>query len=159
MMLGVGPYITGSIIMQLLTMVFPKLKALYHEEGEAGRKRFSQYSRILTVPLAVMQAFAFMIILSKKDVLPVLSPFEMATNISIVTAGSVLLMWLGELMTEFGIGNGVSMLIFAGIVARIPSGIKQLAVSFEPSQIPTYILFVVLAVLVVYGVVFMTEAA
>jgi preprotein translocase subunit SecY len=158
MMLGVGPYITGSIIMQLLTMVFPKLKALYHEEGEAGRKRFSQYSRILTVPLAVMQAFAFMIILSKKDVLPVLSPFEMATNISIVTAGSVLLMWLGELMTEFGIGNGVSMLIFAGIVARIPSGIKQLAVSFEPSQIPTYILFVVLAVLVVYGVVFMTEA-
>lgn len=131
MMLGVGPYITGSIIMQLLTMVFPRLKALYHEEGEAGRKRFSQYSRMLTVPLAVMQAFAFMIILSKKGVLPELSPFEMATNISIVTAGSVLLMWLGELMTEFGIGNGVSMLIFAGIVARIPSGIKQLAVSFE----------------------------
>jgi preprotein translocase subunit SecY len=158
MMLGVGPYITGSIIMQLLTMVFPRLKALYHEEGEAGRKRFSQYSRMLTVPLAVMQAFAFMIILSKKGVLPELSPFEMATNISIVTAGSVLLMWLGELMTEFGIGNGVSMLIFAGIVAQIPSGIRQLAVSFEPSQVPMYLGFAVLAVVIIYGVVFMTEA-
>lgn len=158
MMLGVGPYITGSIIMQLLTMVFPRLKALYHEEGEAGRKRFSQYSRMLTVPLAIMQAFAFMVILTKKGVLPELSPFEMATNISIVTAGSILLMWLGELMTEFGIGNGVSMLIFAGIVAQIPSGIRQLAISFEPSQVPMYIGFIVLAVVIIYGVVFMTEA-
>lgn len=158
MMLGVGPYITGSIIMQLLTMIFPKLKALYHEEGEAGRKRFSQYSRLITVPLAALQAFGFMILLSRRDILPDLTAFEMATNIVVVTAGSVLLMWIGELMTEFGIGNGVSMIIFAGIVAQIPSGIKQLVLTFEPSQIPTYAGFVILSVLVIYGVVFMTEA-
>ncbi len=158
MMLGVSPYITGSIIMQLLTMIFPRLKALYHEEGESGRKRFSQYSRLLTIPLAILQAFGYMIIFMRSGVLPELTPFEMATNIAIVTAGSILLMWIGELMTEFGIGNGVSMLIFAGIVARIPAGIKQLALTFEPSQLPMYIGFAILSILVIYGVVFMTEA-
>jgi preprotein translocase subunit SecY len=157
-MLGVGPYITSSIIMQLLTMIFPKLKQLYHEEGEAGRKKFSQYSRLLTVPLAMIQAFGFMILLQHQQVLGVLNTFNMATNIIIVTAGSMLLTWLGELMTEFGIGNGVSLLIFAGIVARIPTGIKQFAASFDPSQIPLYLFFCAAAAAIVYGVVVVTEA-
>ena len=99
-MLGVGPYIASSISMQLLTMIFPKLKQLYHEEGEAGRKRFSQYSRLLTVPLALVSAFGFLVLLERQGVLPNLTPFDMVTNIIIVSAGSVLLMWLGGLMTE-----------------------------------------------------------
>src|SRR3989344_2155775 len=119
-MLGVGPYITASIIMQLLTIVFPKLKALYQEEGDAGRKKFTQYSRILTVPLSIIQGYAFLTLLTKQNVIPVLPFFDMVTNIIIITAGSLLLMWIGELITEFGIGNGVSLIIFAGIVASLP---------------------------------------
>ncbi|MBI2474453.1 MAG: preprotein translocase subunit SecY [Candidatus Taylorbacteria bacterium] len=157
-MLGVGPYITGSIIMQLLTMIFPKLKALYHEEGEAGRKRFSQYSRLLTVPLAILQGIGFLILFERQGVLPNLSQFDLATNVIIVTAGSVLLMWLGELMTEFGIGNGVSLIIFAGIVAQIPNGLRQFALTFDPAQIPLYLFSGIAAVAVVYGVVYVTEA-
>jgi len=157
-MLGVGPYITGSIIMQLLTMVSPKLKALYHEEGEAGRARFSQYSRLLTVPLALIQAFGFLVLLERQGVVPDLATFETITNIVIITGGSVLLMWLGELMTEFGIGNGVSLIIFAGIVAGIPSALSQLLFAFEPSDLPMYIAFIAVAVAIVWGVVVVTEA-
>src|SRR3989338_7487486 len=116
-MLGVGPYITGSIIMQLLTMMSPKLKALYHEEGEAGRKKFTQYSRLLTVPLAMLQGYGLLVLLSRQGVLASMTPFDMFTNILIVTAGSVFLMWIGELISEFGVGNGVSLIIFGGIVA------------------------------------------
>src|SRR3990172_7697077 len=86
-MLGVGPYITGSIIMQLLTMMSPKLKALYHEEGEAGRKKFTQYSRLLTVPLAILQGYALLILLARQGVLGSLGPFQMFSNVMIVTAG------------------------------------------------------------------------
>jgi preprotein translocase subunit SecY len=157
-MLGVSPYITGSIIMQLLTMIFPKLKAIYHEEGEAGRKRFSQYSRLVTIPLAILQGIGFLILFEKQQVLGHLAPFDLATNVIIVTAGSILLMWLGELMTEFGIGNGVSMLIFAGIVARIPTALKEFFLSFDPSQIPLYLGFLALALAIIYGVVIVTEA-
>lgn len=157
-MLGVGPYITGSIIMQLMTMVFPKLKALYHEEGEAGRAKFSQYSRLLTIPLAAVQAFAFLVILQKQAIIPDLALFDMVTNIIIITAGSMLLMWLGELMTEFGIGSGVSLIIFAGIVSRLPAILTQLFVSFEMADLPLYLGLTVGACLIVYGVVMVTEA-
>ena len=94
-MLGVGPYITGSIIMQLLTIIFPKLKAMYQEEGDAGRKKFAQYSRLLTVPLAMLQGFAFLSLLARQGVLPHLDFSVMAVNVLIITAGSVFLMWLG----------------------------------------------------------------
>src|SRR3989344_5708940 len=115
-MLGVGPYITASIIMQLLTVMVPKLKAMYQEEGEAGRRRFSQYSRMLAVPLAIVQAFAFIKLLQGQGVLPPL-PFNIfATDIVIVVAGSMLLMWLCGLITELCERNGVSLIIFAGIV-------------------------------------------
>lgn len=157
-MLGVGPYITASIIMQLLTMMFPKLKALYHEEGELGRKKFSQYSRLLSIPLAIIQAFGFILLLKRQGVLLALLPFDMFVNIMVITAGSVLLMWIGELMTEFGIGNGVSMIIFAGIVAQIPTATSQLAFTFDPSQIPLYLLFTVATILIILGVVVVTEA-
>ncbi len=157
-MLGVGPYITASIIMQLLTMMSPKLKALYQEEGEAGRARFAQYSRLITVPLALVQSFAFLTLLERQGVVLPLSGFETIANIIIITGGSLLLMWIGELMTEFGVGNGTSLLIFAGIVARLPQAMSQALFSFDASQIPMYLLFLAAAVAIVFGVVFVTEA-
>jgi len=157
-MLGVGPYITSSIIMQLLTMMIPKLKQLYHEEGEAGRLKFAQYSRLLTVPLALLQGFGFLLLLEKQGILGDLTMFARLVNILVITGGSVLLMWLGELMTEFGIGNGVSMIIFAGIVASLPTALSQAIITFDVSQIPVYIGFVAIAVVIVLGVVIVTEA-
>ena len=157
-MLGVGPYITGSIIMQLLTILSPRLKALYQEEGEAGRKKFSQYSRLLTVPLAAVQGFSFLILLERQGVLPTLGIGSMLINLVVIIAGSVLLMWIGELVTEFGVGNGLSLIIFAGIIANIPSTISQFLFAYDPSQLPLYIAFVVAAVLVILGVVIVTEA-
>jgi preprotein translocase subunit SecY len=157
-MLGVGPYITGSIIMQLLTMMSPKLKALYHEEGDAGRKKFTQYSRLLTVPLAMLQGYALLVLLARQGVLGTLDPFQMFSNVLIVTAGSVFLMWIGELISEFGVGNGVSLIIFAGIVAGIPTTTSQTLASYDPSQIPLYLMFLLAAVVIIAGVIIMTEA-
>ena len=159
-MLGVGPYITGSIIMQLLTILSPSLKALYQEEGEAGRKKFSQYSRLLTVPLAAVQGFGFLVLLENQGVLPHLGIFALSINLAVIIAGSVFLMWIGELVTEFGIGNGLSLIIFAGIVANLPSTVGQLWIQLQsdPSLATIYLAFVVAAVIVIYGVVVVTEA-
>ncbi len=157
-MLGVGPYITASIIMQVATVIFPKLKAMHQEEGEAGRKRFSQYSRLLSVPLAAIQGYAFIKLLQSQAVLPDLSFAILVLDIIVIIAGSVLLMWLGELITEFGIGNGVSLIIFAGIVAQIPSAASQLLLAYTPADLPVYIAGLVIAILVVFGVVIVTEA-
>src|SRR3989338_3051958 len=157
-MLGVGPYITSSIIMQLLTIMVPALKRIYHEEGEAGRKKFTQYSRLLTVPLAAIQGFSLLAILESQKILVNLTAFDRISNIIIVVAGSILLMWLGELISEFGIGNGVSLLIFAGIVAQLPSEISQLLFTFDVSQIPLFLVFIVAGALVISGGVIVTEA-
>ena len=157
-MLGVSPYITASIVMQLMTILIPKLKEMYQEEGDAGRARFSQYSRYLAVPLAFVQAFGFILLLGQNGILPALTPFEFATNMLIIAAGAMLVMWIGELITEFGVGNGVSILIFAGIVASIPSSFAQLLFAFDPSQIPAYVGLVVAGVAIIAGVVFISEA-
>ncbi len=157
-MLGVGPFITASIIMQLMTVMSSKLKAMYSEEGETGRARFTQYSRQLTLPLAILQGFGFLSLLKSQGVITGLSTFEFMLNIIIVVAGSMLLLWLGELVTEYGIGNGVSIIIFAGIVATLPSAVSQLAFSFDPAQIPLYVGFAVAALAIIYGVVVMTQA-
>lgn len=157
-MLGVGPYITASIIMQLLTIMVPRLKELYHEEGEIGRKKFTQYSRILTVPLAVIQGLSLMIILERQGILGSLDLFQKITALAVIVAGSLFLMWVGELMSEFGIGNGVSILIFAGIIAQIPKEINQLLFTFDPSQLPLILAFIVIGVFIVLGVVVMSEA-
>ncbi len=158
LMLGVGPYITGSIIMQLLTIMVPSLKRMYQEEGEMGRKKFTQYSRLLTVPLAVIQGFSLLAILKSQGILVNLTAIEQFSNLVMVVAGAMLLMWIGELMSEFGIGNGVSLLIFAGIVAALPSQVSQLIFTFDPSQIPLYLMFLVAGILVIAGVVVVTEA-
>lgn len=157
-MLGVGPYITASIIMQLLTIMIPSLKQLYQEEGELGRQKFAQYSRLLTLPIAIVQGLSLILILERQGVLSALTPFQLATNIIVVTAGSMLLMWLGELISEFGLGNGVSLIIFAGIVARLPQTASQALFSFDTAQLPVYIGFAAAALAVVCAVVVITEA-
>src|SRR6185436_17681589 len=157
-MLGVSPYITASIVMQLMTILIPKLKEMYQEEGDAGRARFSQYSRYLAVPLAFIQAFGFLLLLSQQGIVTALTPFALVTNVIVIAAGSMLVMWIGELITEFGVGNGVSLIIFAGIVSRIPTDIAQLFFSFDLAQLPAYIGFAAVAVVITAGVVFITEA-
>lgn len=157
-MLGVGPYITGSIIMQLLTMMIPKLKQLYTEEGEMGRKKFTQYSRLLTIPLAAIQGFGLLIVLSRQSILTMPTAFGLIVNLITIIAGSLLLMWIGELISEYGVGNGVSIIIFAGIVARTPHEVAQLLFTFDMSQLPLYILFAAVGLLIIAGVVFITEA-
>jgi preprotein translocase subunit SecY len=158
-MLGVGPYITASIIMQLMTVMSSRVKALQSEEGEAGRAKFQQYGRMLTLPLAVLQGFGFLSLLQSQGVIAGLSPFQFIVNVVLIVAGSMLLMWIGELVTEYGIGNGVSIIIFAGIVAGIPQTISQLGYAFtDPSQLPLYMGFVLIAIGVIYAVVLMTEA-
>jgi len=157
-MLGVGPYITGSIIMQLLTIMSPRLKALYQEEGEIGRRKFAQFSRILTVPLAIIQGYSFLALLQNQGAIGALSSYEYIFNVMIITTGSVLLMWIGELINEFGIGNGVSILIFAGIVARLPVVANQFFFTYDPAQIPLYLGVFAAALAVIVSVVVMTEA-
>ncbi|HMO77849.1 MAG TPA: preprotein translocase subunit SecY [Candidatus Paceibacterota bacterium] len=157
-MLGVGPFITASIIMQLMTVMSPKLKSLHTEEGEAGRAKFTQYSRMLTLPLAILQGFGFLSLLQSQGVITGLTTFEFAVNVILIVAGSMLLMWIGELVTEYGIGNGVSILIFAGIVATLPSTVSQLVFSYDPSQLPLYIGFGFVALAIIYAVIIMTEA-
>ncbi len=157
LMLGVGPYITATIIMQLLTIIFPNLKKAYYEEGAAGRAKFNRISRYLTVPLAALQGYGFLNLLSAQGVLPHLSGLDMISNVIIVTAGSVLLMWLGELISEYKIGNGISLLIFAGIISALPQSVSSNLVNYNPSTLPTYLAFAILAVIVIAGVVYVNE--
>lgn len=156
-MLGVGPFITASIIMQLLTMAVPRFKEMYQEEGEAGRARFNQYSRLLAVPLALLQSYGLLVLLSRQHVLGDLGFFGYLTNMIVATAGSLLLMWLGELITEKGIGNGVSLIIFAGIVSRIPRDLQQEFFNFSVDKVPAYLAFVVASLVVIAGVVIISE--
>lgn len=156
-MLGVGPYITASIIMQLLTMIFPRLKEMYHEEGEMGRQKFNQYSRLLTLPLALLQSYGLLVLLIRQQVIPTPDLFGYAVSMIVATAGTVFLMWLGELITEKGIGNGISLMIFAGIVAALPRSFQQEFFTFSADKIPFYLAFVVVSLIVILGVVIITE--
>lgn len=160
-MLGVGPYITASIVMQLLTMIVPRLEEMAKEEGEAGRRKINQWTRQLTVPLAGLQAFAFINLLQRQSTGAglglVFTTWELIVAIITVIAGTIFLMWLGELMTEQGIGNGISLIIFVGIIARLPQVMTQVIVTWTPDQLLTYLSFLVVAVVVIAGVVVITE--
>ncbi len=155
--LGLGPYINASIIMQLLQMVFPKLEELA-KEGESGREKINQYTRYLTVPLATVQAFGIYILLQNSQILQAVTPLTLLSLVFSITAGTIFLMWLGELISEKGIGNGISMIIFAGIVGRLPISLFQQASLFDPSQLKNLIIFIVMALLVVISIVIVTEA-
>jgi preprotein translocase subunit SecY len=156
-LLGIGPFITASIIMQLLTMVFPSLKELLNEGTEKERSKFMQYSRLLTVPLAALQGYGFLNLLSRQGVIVIASPLDLLRDLVIVVTASVFLMWLGELITEQKLGNGISLIIFAGIVIDFPREILQTIITVDPTRVPNMIAFFALALLTIVGVVFISR--
>src|SRR3989338_7031296 len=156
--LGLGPYINASIIMQLLTVVFPKLEEL-QKEGEYGREVVNQYTRMLTVPIALLQGFGMYFLLHNQGVIGSLSPLLLLTLLVNVTGGTMLTVWLGELISEYGVGNGISLLIFAGIVGRLPVVLGQTALTFETLSLGNLLVFGISSLVVVAGVVFMNEAS
>ncbi|MEY4722710.1 MAG: hypothetical protein RLZZ324_223 [Candidatus Parcubacteria bacterium] len=159
MALGVGPYITASIIFQLLAMIIPSLEEM-QKDGEAGQAKINAYTRIAAVPLAMLQAYAMINVLRASQLgifTSVPTPLEYFTIMAVMTGGTILLMWIGELISERKIGNGVSILIFAGIIAGLPQRLQQAVVSFDSSQWITFIAFTAVAIVTIAGVVFITE--
>ncbi|MCX7778973.1 MAG: preprotein translocase subunit SecY [Patescibacteria group bacterium] len=156
--MGVAPYITASIIFQLLTMVIPSLEAL-SKEGQTGYQKINQYTRIATVPLAALQAYALITLLSRsgQGIINLTGPKEYFLTIITLTAGTMFLMWLGELVSEKRVGNGISLLIFAGIVADLPTNLQRTLLTFEPAQIANLIVLIVLGVITIAGVVILNE--
>ncbi len=149
--LGVNPYINASIIMQLMTGVIPSLQAL-SREGEYGRNKINQYTRYLAVPMALLQAFGFLALLNSQGILSStfdLGDFTTITQIMTLTAGSVALMWLGELITERGIGNGISFIIFAGIVSQAPGAIAGFLQTPNPALVIGFALLAIVSVAVI----------
>jgi preprotein translocase subunit SecY len=131
---------------------------MYKEEGEEGRSRFNQYGRLLTVPLAALQSYAMLSLLSRQKVIGALDPLTLVSSIATITCGTVFLMWLGERISEKGIGNGVSLLIFAGIIADFPNNLRQLILTWEISRLPSYLFFIFSSLLVITAVVMINEA-
>lgn len=156
MAIGINPYITGSIVMQLATMLIPKLKAL-SKDGESGREVINQYTRFLSLPLAVVQSVSVLLLLSSQQLIETGDPLKIVAMILTLVAGSMLLMWLGELITLYGIGNGISMVIFAGIVGSLPVAAAQ-TLTLSQTAIVQGLLFSVLSLVVIASIVFMTEA-
>ncbi|MFH1291579.1 MAG: preprotein translocase subunit SecY [bacterium] len=158
-MLGVAPYITSSIIFQLLTMIVPKLEEM-SKEGESGRQRINMYTRLLTVPLAFMQSYAMVKLLNSNSAAPILTDlnaWRLIVIMTTITAGTIFLMWVGELISEKKVGNGVSLLIFAGIIAGLPGVLRNSIINYSSSDFYTFILFGLIAVGTVVGVVFISE--
>jgi preprotein translocase subunit SecY len=159
-MLGLGPYITSVIVIQLLTLIWPKLQKMYREEGDAGRQKVNQYGRLMTVPFALIQGYGMLSLFQNQGVLPPLGLMEMINILTVIVAGTVFLMWIGELITERGIGNGVSLLIFAGIISSLPANIGHMVrdIMFNPDMVPMYLLFFVIGVPIIASVVHVNEA-
>lgn len=157
-MMGVAPYINASIIMQLMTMALPSVEAL-SKEGDYGRRKITQYTRLLTVPLAFIQAYGMITLLQRSDIqiLGDLSMLDLTGILLIITVGSILMMWLGELISEYGIGNGISMIIFVGILAGVPQALTGTVALFDPSRLLTLAIFAIIGLLTIYFVVFITE--
>src|SRR3989339_427498 len=157
-LLGLGPYITATIILQLLTMIFPALERLYKEEGEAGRKKFNQYARLFTIPLAAFEGYGMLTVFARQGIITGLTLPIMISSIITITAGAMFLMFIGEIISEQGLGNGISLLIFAGIVAHVPINIFQTFAAWDPSKIPSYLVFAISSIIIIAGVVLITEA-
>jgi preprotein translocase subunit SecY len=155
--LGLNPYINASIMLQLLGMVIKKLEEL-KKEGEYGRAKINQYTRILTIPLAIFQAFSMYGILRSQNIIPTLSPLTLTALILTMTAGTMLTLFLAELINQYGIGNGVSVIIFAGIVASYPVNIIQTSSTIGATNLFNLLSFLGLALVLTLGIVFVEEA-
>jgi preprotein translocase subunit SecY len=159
---GLSPYISASIILQLLTLLVPSLEQL-SKEGSIGRQRINQYIQMLTFPIAFAQAYGIYALLTRQDIggqqiFINNNWFSILLIVTIIVAGTYLLMFLGELISQYGVGQGISMLIFAGIVSGIPSSVGQFALTLENIQIFTVLTFSVMALAVIAGVVYITQA-
>ena len=157
MAIGLNPYINASIILQLLTMVFPKLEEL-SKEGEYGREKINQYTRLITVPLAAVQSVGMFAILKGQGIIETQSPLTLISMFVTMTAGTILLMWFGELISEFGVGNGISLLIFAGIVGRLPVVFGQTLSIVNQEFLINTLIFIIIGIAVVAGIVFINQA-
>jgi preprotein translocase subunit SecY len=155
--MGVYPYITASIVMTLMTPVIPKLQAL-SEEGEAGRNKINLITHWLTVPLAALSGYGQLVLMQRAGAIAATTPLETTAIILSLVAGTMFLVWLGEQITEYGIGNGVSIIIFAGIMAGMPTQIGQAFLAGEQGQLVGLIVFVILALITTYFIVIFTEA-
>ncbi len=158
MALGLNPYINASIIMQMLTMAIPSMEALT-KEGEYGREKIDRYTRLLTIPLCFVQAFTIIMFLGKQNLTTTNDPLRLVAIVFTLSAGTMFLIWLGDLLTQYGLGNGISLIIFAGIVGRLPVTFAQTATSLDQSQLTNTLVFVAMAIAVIYAVVKTTEAA
>lgn len=154
---GINPYITASIIIQLAGMVFPSIKEL-QKEGESGRAKINQYTRFLTVPFAVAQSISIVALLNAQGLLATANPLVLASMVLSIVAGAMIVLWLGELVSEYGLGNGISMVLFAGIVSQFPSTLGQVVLSATAGQVVTIALFIALLLALVALIVFVNEA-
>ena len=157
MALGLNPYINASIILQLLSYVVPKLEELT-KEGEYGQEKINQYTRILTIPLATLQAFAMYSLLRSQGIISTLSPGALTALIFTMTAGTVFAVWLGELISEYGFKNGISFLIFAGIVSRLPITLGQSISVVQTQDLLKVLIFLALTIVVIGLIIFVNEA-
>lgn len=155
--IGLGPYIYASIVLQLLTIVYPKLEEL-QKEGEYGRQKINQYTKLITLPLAVIQSLGMYALLRNQQLITNLDILGIISFIVTMVAGTVFVMWLGEIITEQGIGNGISLLIFAGIVGRVPVAVFQAFTTVNQQDLINLIIFGVLAIFVIGAIVFVNEA-
>lgn len=157
MAVGINPYITASIVMQLATMVFPKLKEI-QKEGESGREKVNQYTRLLSIPLAVVQSISVIALLNSQQLLDTSNPLSLIALIASLVAGAMILMWLGELISEYGLGNGISMILLGGIVSQFPMVIAQTLAITSATQFTTTLSFSLIILVIIGVIVFMNEA-
>ncbi len=157
MALGLNPYINASIILQMLGMVIPKLEEL-QKEGDYGRQKINQYTRLLTVPLCFMQAIGLIFLLGKQGLTTTSDPLQLASIVFTLSAGTALMVWLGEQINDYGLGSGISLLIFVGIVSRLPISAYQMFTTIDPSKVFNVLIFLAAALGAVYAIVRMSEA-
>jgi len=157
MALGLNPYINASIIMQMMGMVVPKLEEL-QKEGDYGRQKINQYTRLLTIPLCFFQGIALIFLLRGQGLTTTADPLKLAAIVFTLAAGTSFLIWLGEQLNDYGVGNGISLIIFVGIVTRLPVAAAQMLATIDPTKIFTYLIFAFFAIASVYAIVRVGEA-
>ncbi len=157
MALGLNPYINASIIFQMLGMVIPKLEAL-QKEGDYGRQKINQYTRLLTIPLCFLQGIALIFLLQKQGLTTTVDPLQLASIVFTLAAGTSLLIWMGEQLNDYGLGNGISLIIFVGIVSRIPINLMQTLTTIDQTKIFSYLIFLIFAIAAIYAIVRTGEA-
>ena len=154
--LGLSPYINASIVIQLMTVMIPALEEL-SKEGESGREKINQYTKYLTVPLGIFQAYSVYFLLSSQGVIGSLQGLDLVVLMVTLLGGAMLAVWIGDLVTEYGIGNGISLLIFIGIISQMPVSALQFVLTLTPANIIQAVTFLIVALLVIVGVVLVNE--